>query len=307
MKSGKRFTLWNYLENGGNMTHSKNLGNWTWDIETHLINFSPLKMSALGYDDDEFPDRVTYAFFTEKIYIEDYPAVRDAILAIIQGESDSFDVMYRIRTKYGGFRWFQDKCDVTMRDDNGKPLIAAGITFDVTEGKLKAIEAERDAGPIDNNPAYTDHLTHTLNRMGMDARLVSEMDAVRANTQFLTVALFEIDDFMTINTVEGHPFGDYVLIRTADILKDRLRETDILGRYRIEQFMVIFPKTPKEIAVSIAEVIQSDIAAYAFGTDLKIALHYGIVEYLGEDLETFMTNLERSLSQSNHGMNGIRI
>lgn len=296
------------------MAHSKNLGNWTWDIETHLINFSQMKKNALGYDDDEFPDRVTYAFFTEKIYIEDYPAVRDAILAIIQNVSDSFDVTYRIRTKYGGFRWFQDKCDVTMRDDSGKPLIAAGITFDVTEVKHKALKAEAESvltttspDSTELNPEFTDHLTHTLNRIGMDARLMSEMDAVRANTQFLTVALFEIEDFMTINTLEGHPFGDYVLIRTADILKDRLRETDLLGRYRIEQFMIIFPKTPKEIAMSIAEAIQSDIEAYAFGTDLKITLHYGIVEYLGETLETFMTNLERSLSHANHGMNGIRI
>jgi diguanylate cyclase (GGDEF)-like protein len=285
----------------------KNLGNWTWDIETNLINCSPLKTNALGYDEGEIPDRVTYAFFTEKIYIEDYPDVRDAILAIIQGESDSFDVMYRIRTKYGGFRWFQDKCDVTMRDVNGKPLIAAGITFDVTEGKLKAIEAESETGIIDSNPAYTDHLTHTLNRMGMDARLMSEIDAVRINTQFLTVALFEIDEFMSINTIEGHPFGDYVLIRTADILKDRLRETDLLGRYRVEQFMVIFPKTPKEIATSIAEAIQSDIASYAFGTDLKINIHFGIVEYLGEDLEMFMSNLEKTLSLANQGLNGLRI
>jgi len=266
-----------------------------------------MKMSALGYDEGEFPDRVTYAFFTEKIYIEDYPVVRDAILAIIQGESDSFDVTYRIRTKYGGFRWFQDKCNVTMRDENGKPLIAAGITFDVTEVKLKENEVESLTGTIDNNPAYTDHLTHTLNRMGMDARLISEMDAVRANTQFLTVVLFEIDDFMTINAIEGHPFGDYVLIRTADILKERMRETDVLGRYQVEQFMIIFPKTPKEIAMSIAEAIKSDIASYAFGTELTITLNYGIVEYLGEDLETFMKNLERSLSQANHGMNGLRI
>ena len=294
------------------MTHSKNLGNWTWDIETHLINYNPLKTSALGYDAGEIPDRVTYAFFTEKIYTEDYPRVRDAILAVIQGELSSFDVTYRIRTKFGGFRWFQDKCDVTMRDDSGKPLIAAGITFDVTEGKLKAIDAEDDVASaqllsIDDNTEFMDPLTHTLNRAGMDARLESEMDAVRIHTQFLTVALFEIDNFMTINTSEGHPFGDYVLIRTADILKEKMRETDLLGRYRIEQFMIIFPKTPKEIAMSIAASIQDDISAYAFGTDFPITVHYGIIEYLGEDLETFMVNLEKSLSQSNHGLNGLRI
>jgi len=296
------------------MTHSKNLGNWTWDIETHLINYSPVKTSALGYDVGEIPDRVTYAFFTEKIYTEDYPRVRDAILAVIHGELSRFDVTYRIRTKYGGFRWFQDKCDVTLRDNNGKPLIAAGITFDVTEGMLKAIEAEDEAvvaldllSSSEDNSEFLDPLTHMLNRAGMDARLESEMDAVRINTQFLSVALFQIDDFMTINTSEGHPFGDYVLIRTADILKDKMRETDLLGRYRIEQFMIIFPKTPKEIATSIAASIQEDIAAYAFGTDFPITIHYGIVEYLGEDLETFMTNLEKSLSQSNHGLNGLRI
>lgn len=297
------------------MSHSKNLGNWTWDIETHLMTYNLMKINALGYDAGEIPARVTYAFFTDKIYIEDYPVVRDAILAIMKGESDNFDVTYRIRTKYGGFRWFQDRCDVTMRDDNGKPIIAAGITFDVTEIKLKAtdtIEDVRDlATESETAIAFAsermDPLTHTLNHMGMDARLAIEIDAVSLNTQFLTVALFEIEAFMTINTNEGHAFGDYVLIRTADILKERLRETDILGRYRLDQFMIIFPKTPKEIAMALSKAIQSDIAAYAFGSDRPIAIDFGIVEYLGEATETFMDNLEKSLSQANHGISGIRI
>ncbi len=291
------------------MTYSKNLGNWTWDIETDLIHYSPLKTSALGYDADEVPGRVTYDFFTDKIYTEDYPLVRDAILAIIQAESDSFDVTYRTRTKYSGFRWFRDVCNVTMADDAGKPMVAAGITFDVTEEMLKTIDAKDDETltPVETaafTQEFLDPLTHTFNRVGMDARLAIEMDA---NIQFLTVALFEIDDFMAINTHEGHAFGDYVLIRTADIIQDRLRETDIIGRVQVEQFMIIFPKTPKEIAMSLAQSIQSDIAAFVFGMARPIAVHFGIVEYLGEPMEVFMANLEKKLAQSNHGLNGIRI
>ena len=44
-----------------------NLGHWYWNIKTNAVTFNPLKITTLGYDKSEIPERVTYQYFTEKL------------------------------------------------------------------------------------------------------------------------------------------------------------------------------------------------------------------------------------------------
>lgn len=72
----------------------------------------------------------------------------------------------------------------------------------------------------------------------------------------LSLAIFDIDNFKLVNDKYSHNVGDEVLIKFANILKTRLRETDILARYGGDEFAVIFLDTNKEDAFKICEGIR---------------------------------------------------
>ena len=286
------------------MKQSKNLGEWKLDIETHLINFSPLKAAAMGYEVDEIPEYVTYDFFIEKIYIEEFSKVRDLFLELILGKIDAFDVEYRTRTKHRGSRWFREICKVTTRSETGKPLIATGVTWDITDEKylesplqesLESIETAEDSAALLN-----DQLTQINNRQGILEKLQLEIDKSLLNTMFLSVALCKIKDFERINTVDGHIFGDYLLIRISDIMKDGVGENDNVGRYDSDQFMVILPSTPREIAADTMEQIVTAIENYAFSSTLPIRVSFFIKEYLGETLDAFIEALEQGILEASY-------
>jgi hypothetical protein len=60
-----------------------NLGHWYWNLMTNNVTFNPLKVTTLGYTEEEIPKKVDYQYFTEKLHPEDYQKTMDAMLAHI--------------------------------------------------------------------------------------------------------------------------------------------------------------------------------------------------------------------------------
>ncbi|TXI20439.1 MAG: diguanylate cyclase [Nitrosomonas sp.] len=97
-----------------------------------------------------------------------------------------------------------------------------------------------------------DGLTGLLNHTAIKEELAREVvRSSRLNTP-LSFAMIDIDFFKKINDTYGHAAGDRVIKSLARLLKQRLRETDIVGRYGGEEFAVIMNDTD---AISAAKVI----------------------------------------------------
>ena len=94
-----------------------------------------------------------------------------------------------------------------------------------------------------------DGLTGLLNHSTLKERLNQEV--VRADRQknSLAFAMLDLDHFKSVNDTYGHPAGDRVLKSLAHLLTQRLRKSDIIGRYGGEEFAVIFPNTTEEAAL----------------------------------------------------------
>ena len=112
-----------------------NLGNWYWNYKTNEVTFNLLKVKALGYSEDEIPKVTNYQFFTDKLHTEDYEAVMDSMRRLLKGESDVYEVEYRILCKDGQWKWFYDRGKIVQRDEDNTPLMIAGIVFDISEQK----------------------------------------------------------------------------------------------------------------------------------------------------------------------------
>jgi diguanylate cyclase (GGDEF)-like protein len=96
--------------------------------------------------------------------------------------------------------------------------------------------------------ALTDPLTGLYNRRYLSDRLGEEAARAQRYGGVFTLALMDIDDFKAFNDHHGHSHGDQVLRAVAASLRNGLRRSDLAFRYGGEEFIVLFPDTPTEIA-----------------------------------------------------------
>jgi PAS domain S-box-containing protein len=112
-----------------------NLGHWYWDVRKNIVQFNPLKIKAIGYDPSEFSEPIGFQFFTEKLHPDDYEQVMQNMRDHLSGLSSVYEVEYRIKAKDGSWKYYHDRGKITQYDANGKPLLLAGIVFDITKKK----------------------------------------------------------------------------------------------------------------------------------------------------------------------------
>ncbi|MFC5406917.1 diguanylate cyclase [Cohnella soli] len=135
--------------------------------------------------------------------------------------------------------------------------------------------------------AITDALTGCFNRRYLMQQLEHE---VLLNMRYqipFSIFLFDIDFFKQINDKFGHLVGDEVIRSTADVVKTKLRRTDILARYGGEEFTVYLPHTNHEQAELLAEKIMLAVGEnqVAAGNELvSITISMGVLTELSIDL-----------------------
>lgn len=99
--------------------------------------------------------------------------------------------------------------------------------------------------------AETDGLTGLLNHSKVTERFEIELSRAKREEAKLSFVMLDLDFFKRVNDNYGHPAGDRVLKSLANLLKTRLRNYDIVGRYGGEEFVVILPNTTLKIAENI--------------------------------------------------------
>lgn len=93
------------------------------------------------------------------------------------------------------------------------------------------------------------------------------------------VLMFDIDFFKKVNDTYGHEVGNEVLQYLSKLVRSKLRDTDIAGRYGGEEFIVILPQTPVKGALDVAERLRRHIAARPVPTtagELPITASFGV-------------------------------
>ncbi|WP_035057824.1 GGDEF domain-containing protein [Andreprevotia chitinilytica] len=107
---------------------------------------------------------------------------------------------------------------------------------------------------------YHDSLTGLLNHTSCKARLDAALETARSQGQPLSVAMLDIDHFKRVNDSYGHPVGDQIIRSIAWLLKQRLRKSDLIGRYGGEEFMVALPGVNPREGQEILDRIRHDFA-----------------------------------------------
>jgi len=109
--------------------------------------------------------------------------------------------------------------------------------------------------------ATTDSLTGLANRMHSVQLAEEALAHGHATGRPTTLLLLDLDHFKQINDRLGHPAGDRVLQRLAEVIRASLRSGDIAGRLGGEEFIVLLPHTDAQAAQAIGERLRARMAA----------------------------------------------
>ena len=115
---------------------------------------------------------------------------------------------------------------------------------------------------IDRYEQFAGHdaLTGILNRHSTEEVIANAIDRRnRGKTKALSVLMVDIDHFKSINDTFGHNVGDKVLANVTTAIKDCLRESDYLGRWGGEEFVVVLPNAHQNDASAVAERIRRSV------------------------------------------------
>jgi diguanylate cyclase (GGDEF)-like protein len=128
----------------------------------------------------------------------------------------------------------------------------------------------------------TDSLTHVENRRSFQDILLHEFKIARRYNQPLSLLALDVDHFKMVNDCHGHPSGDYVLKEFAVILKQSVRESDVVARTGGEEFSILLPKAGPNQAASLAQRVREAVAGRRFniyGRTIRITTSVGLATY----------------------------
>lgn len=115
--------------------------------------------------------------------------------------------------------------------------------------------------------ATYESLTGLLRREAILEKLKLELERARRYRRPLTVGLADLDHFKAVNDRWGHLAGDSLLRRLAGSIGDSLRETDSVGRYGGEEFLLILPETGLDGAQAVAEKVRQAVETCHLGME----------------------------------------
>ncbi len=127
-----------------------------------------------------------------------------------------------------------------------------------------------------------DSLTGLLNHTNLKQRLEHEVQRARRIGTSLVFAMVDIDRFKDVNDTYGHLTGDRVIKNLSRLLVERLRRTDVVGRYGGEEFGIILFNTDGVHAARIMNRIREDFCSVhhvAADGDFTVSFSCGLAEY----------------------------
>jgi two-component system cell cycle response regulator len=149
--------------------------------------------------------------------------------------------------------------------------------------------------------ATTDPLTGCYNRRYLFQMLEYQIAVEQRYHIPFSLLLFDVDHFKQINDTYGHHIGDEVLQHTANLIRERLRESDIFARYGGEEFTIYLPHTEKKDAVKLAEQLRRNVESQVVETDrggIQITISIGLMSveagsYGEENPKEFLVGIMR--------------
>lgn len=149
--------------------------------------------------------------------------------------------------------------------------------------QARKIASQKKALEISNQKltelATSDELTGLANRRSFDRLLREEIALMKRNGSKASLLMLDLDHFKQVNDRHGHLAGDKLLKDLATLLQASVRNTDRVGRWGGEEFVVLLRETGEAGAREVAESLRSKVAEHPFALEgelLRLSTSIGI-------------------------------
>jgi len=161
------------------------------------------------------------------------------------------------------------------------------------------------------NLGIYDPLTGLMNRQAFYKVAQGELERARRASEGISVIAFDVDNFKAINEEHGHAVGDDVLQIVAQIIREKCRPYDCLGRWEGDQFTIVLPGVvsadAKKITKRILTGVQSTGISLADGPALEIRLSAGIASSQTvnayAEIDAYIQNAVQAMSAAKQNKN----
>ncbi len=161
--------------------------------------------------------------------------------------------------------------------------------------------------------ANLDSLTGLYNRRATLRKLRELINLANRYKENFSLIMLDIDHFKRVNDRYGHLTGDEVLEKIATLIRRSIRDTDIVGRYGGEEFIIVLPQTNLSSAWVVAERIRSIIEEAEMkdpaGNVFTVTVSQGLSEWeRGEDVNSLISCADEALYKAKgRGRNRVQI
>jgi len=192
------------------------------------------------------------------------------------------------------------------------------ILTDLAAGSLRSVcelaEAQRRAAALEDTRrrlreknsrlremAVIDELTQVHNRRFFERRVDYELERVGRYGIPVSLLIFDIDHFKSVNDTYGHPVGDEVLRTLSALAKRAVRKVDLVARIGGEEFAVLMPHTEPVGAMQVADRLRQTVAEQALETGqgvVQVTISIGVISVPGGwsgDRAEFITSADNAL------------
>lgn len=179
---------------------------------------------------------------------------------------------------------------------------------------LEQVVAERTRELIVKNRelerlSMTDRLTGLCNRMRLDAVVAEEIARSNRYQSKFSLILLDVDKFKSVNDTFGHQAGDSLLVEIAQVLDSHVRETDVVGRWGGEEFLVVCRESPLDASHAIAEKLRQAIELREYEIVGGRTASFGVAAYqAGETAHAMLARADQALYRAkSRGRNCVEV
>lgn len=185
----------------------------------------------------------------------------------------------------------------------GEVIGVLGSVHDITA--RKEAEAERTRALEMEQIAITDPLTDVYNRRFLEQFGPKELERSKRQASPFALVVLDIDHFKKVNDSFGHPIGDEVLVKLAEICRENIRSMDVLARLGGEEFIILMPDTDEGAALESAERLRErvaeDLVVESDQTEVRVTISAGVAVWdpgKPAEMDTLLSRADQAMYRS---------
>ena len=203
-------------------------GVWDWDITTGEVYISDRWKEMIGYEPHELKGE--YQTWASRLHPEDRAMVLQSLQDYLNGDTEAFESVHRIKHKDGHYLWVLDRGMLIDWDEDGRPTRVVGIHTDISDDV-------RNQQTLIHRNAH-DELTELANKKALTEQLFELIHSTRSK-KWSVLLHIDIDDFKGINDALGHHHGDRILVQIAGRLSGYFKSNTLIARLGGDEFALL--------------------------------------------------------------------